>query len=210
MIDKLFDELLNPLLGVAEASANRLLAMDPAALEQCVTLQGRIIAVHLSDLERDLYFHPGASGIRFSLQPPPREPDAWIRGRLSGLVNLSARQDKVLTSIQERIEISGDARVAQQFQKILTELDIDWEEQLSGIVGDVAAYRIAQGLRLLQQSGRDAFESLTSSGREYLQEETRQLPTGAEFKTFSRSVSALRTDVERLEALLNHKLARRS
>jgi ubiquinone biosynthesis protein UbiJ len=210
MIDSLFRELLTPLLGVAEVGANRLLAMDAGAMQHCAELQGRIIAVELSDLERSLYFHPGASGIRLSLQAPPREPDAHIRGRLSGLINLSAQQDKVLTSIQERIEISGDARVAQKFQKILSELDIDWEEQLSAMVGDVAAFRIAQAIRQLQQQTRNAFDSLTRSGREYLQEETRQLPTQVEFEAFSRSVSGLRNDVERLEALLNHKLSRRS
>jgi ubiquinone biosynthesis protein UbiJ len=210
MIDALLREMLNPLLGVAEIGANRLLAMDPQAMQLCSELQGQIIAIELTDLGYSLYFHPGHHGLRLSLQAPSREADAIIRGRLSGLINLSRQSDKVQASIQERIEINGNARVAQKFQKILTELDIDWEEQLSGIVGDVAAFRIGQGLRLLRERTLNAFDSLGQSGREYLQEETRQLPTQVEFEVFSKSVSELRNDVERLEALINHRLSRRS
>ena len=103
-------ELFNPVLGLAEIGVNKLISMDPEALDQCSELQGRIIVIEIIDLNQMVYFHPGSWGLRLGLQNPSREPDAHIRGHLSGLVNLAAQSDKLATSIQERIEITGDAR----------------------------------------------------------------------------------------------------
>ncbi len=199
-------ELGNQLLGLAEIGGNRLLGMDPNVLAHCRELQGHIIAIELTDLEQTIYCHPGSWGLRLSLQQPSKAADATIKGRLLGLVNLSLQQDKISTSIQERVEISGNASVAQKFQKILTELDIDWEEQLSQITGDVMAFRIMQGIRSTQQWVRNSFDSLSLSGREYLQEEAHHLPTKVEFERFRQQVGDTRNDVERLEAKLNQLL----
>jgi ubiquinone biosynthesis protein UbiJ len=206
----MISEIANNLLGVAEAAANRLLGLDEEALRQCAELQGHIVAIEISDVGRTLYIHPGSWGMRISLQAPPREPDAVIRGRLASLINLSRQQDKISTSIQERIEISGNTAVARRLQNLLGGIAIDWEEQLSRLVGDIAAYRIFQGLDRTRQMLSAGFESLTLSGRDYLQEETRQLPTSAEFELFREQVTTLRNDVERIEALINFRLNSRS
>jgi ubiquinone biosynthesis protein UbiJ len=96
--------------------------------------------------------------------------------------------------------------VAQKFQKLLSEIDIDWEEQLSRYTGDIMAYRIGQGLHKTRQWFNNSRQSLSLSGREYLQEEIHLLPTLPEFNQFKQQVSELRDDADRLEALLNHYL----
>jgi ubiquinone biosynthesis protein UbiJ len=193
------------LLGLAEIGSNRLLELAPDSEKLCAELQGHIIAIELIDLNRTLYFHPGSWGMRLSLQAPPKDVDATIRGHVLGLISLSGKQDRISTSIRERIEISGNTRVAQKFQKILTGIDIDWEEQLSKYTGDIMAYRVGQGLRKTQNWVMDNLNSFALSGREYLQEETHQLPTQPEFIQFKQAVTSIRDDVERLEALINHK-----
>lgn len=198
----MIEQLANNALGLAEIGGNRLLGMDPVALQQCRQLQGKIIAIHLTDLEKIIYCHPGSWGMRLSLQAPGKVVDATIRGRLFGLINLSIQQDKISTSIQEHVEIIGDAAVAQRVQKILSELDIDWEEQLSKITGDIMAFRIGQGVQKTQQWVKNSLQSLALSGREYLQEEVHIMPTLPEFERLKQGVTDIRHDVDRLEALL--------
>jgi ubiquinone biosynthesis accessory factor UbiJ len=202
----MIEQMLNNLLGVAEIGGNHLLGMDQNALQHCSELQGHIIAINFTDVEKTLYCHPGSWGMRISLQKPAKEPSAVIRGRVMALVNLSLNKDKLSTSIQERIEISGNTAAAQKFQKILTELDIDWEQQLSRLVGDAVAFRIFQGLNKTRQWVNDSFKSVAISGRDYLQQESGHMPTKPEFDQFKSEVTDLRHSVERMEALLNHKL----
>ena len=199
----MIDDFTSPLIGLLEIGGNRLLGLDNNALQHCSELQGRIVAIHLTDLDKTIYFHPGSWGMRLSLQHPNREADATISGRLSSLLRMGLQEDKITTSIQEQIEISGNAGVAQKFQKILSELDIDWEELLSKYVGDIAAFRIAQGIEKTRNWVAKSAQSLALTGREYLQEEAHQMPTQPEFETLRKDVTNLRHDVERVEALIN-------
>jgi len=202
----MINQIANQVLGLAEIGGNRLLGLDPDILKLCAELQGSIIAIELTDLDKTLYCHPGSWGLRLSLQTPAKEVDASIRGRLFGLINLSMQEHKASTSIQERVEISGNPKVAQKFQRILTDIDIDWEEQLSTITGDILAFRIGQGIRKTHQWVKDSVESVTLSSREYLQEESHQLPSKPEFEVFKNAVTDARHDADRLEARINHYL----
>ncbi|MBT3722728.1 MAG: hypothetical protein HOG41_05020 [Gammaproteobacteria bacterium] len=204
----MIEQLGNTLLGFAEIGGNRLLGMNPQVLQHCNELQGNIIAIELTDIQKTIYCHPGSWGMRLSLQKPGKEVDSTIRGRLLGLVNLSMQQEKLSTTMQERIEIIGNPSVAQKFQKILTELDIDWEEELSKHTGDIMAFRIGQGIRKTHQTAKDIFNSLTHSGREYLQEDSHHMPTLPEFEIFQQNVTHTRHDVDRLEAKINQLLKR--
>lgn len=202
----MIEQLMKNLLGAAEIGGNHLLGMDQNALQHCRELQGHIIAINFTDVEKTLYCHPGSWGMRISLEQPAKEPSAVIRGRVMALVNLSLNKDKLSTSIQERIDISGNTAVAQKFQKILTELDIDWQQQLSRVVGDALAFRIFQGINLTRKWASESFQTVALTGRDHLQKDNGHMPSKIEFDRFKSQVTDLRHSVERMEALLNHKL----
>ena len=84
-------------------------------------MQGHCIAIDITDIDFQLYCHPGTWGIRLSRNPPTRDVDATISGRLMALVNLASLDDKVSTSIQERVSFQGNIALAQKLQKILHE-----------------------------------------------------------------------------------------
>ena len=93
--------------------------------------------------------------------------------------------------------------MAGQFQQLLSYARPDVEEELSGIVGDVAAHRLGDLARGLGQWGRDARATMGSNIKEYLQEESRDVPSRYEADRFATNVSTLRDDVDRIEARLN-------
>ena len=206
----LLDSLRNSLLAAAEIGGNRLLALDEAALAGCRDLQGHCIAIEITDLELRLYCHPGDWGVRLSANPPPREAEATISGRLMALVTLAAQQDKLSTSMQERVSFHGDVRLAQRLQRILTGLDIDWEEALAQHTGDLVAVQLHQRARRFGDWLKQSADSLLLTTSEYLNEESRVTPTAVEFERFQTQVSELRHDVARAEARLKRLLERNS
>jgi ubiquinone biosynthesis protein UbiJ len=92
--------------------------------------------------------------------------------------------------------------VAQRFRDLLAETRPDFEEELSRVVGDVAARRVANFARDLIDWGRRTSGSFAGTVAEYLQEEGRDLPTRTEVEEFLAGVDRLRDDSERLEARL--------
>jgi ubiquinone biosynthesis protein UbiJ len=202
----MLNHLPNNLLAIAEISGNRLLSLDDQVMSRCLAMQGRCIEIHLTDLDFRLYCHPGSWGIRFSQDKPTREVDSTISGRLMALVNLSLQEDKVSASIQQRVSIQGDARVAQQMQKMLTEIDIDWEEVLSKYTGDVMAHQIHKQAIGAGEWLRNSAQSLLQTTSEYIREEQRLSPTQVEFERFQKQTTTLKQDVERSEARLRRLL----
>jgi len=199
----MLNHLQTTALGLVEIGSNQLLRMDGDVLEHCEKLSGCCIAIHLIDIDKTLYCQPGHWGINLSLDKPSKEIDATISGRAMALVNLSMQQDKIATSIKERVEITGNAQVAQQFQKILTEIDIDWEEQIAKITGDTLAVNITRTAKTLHNWFKSSAESFILNSRDYVQHEVSMTPTEYELADLKQNITTLRDDVERLEAKFN-------
>jgi ubiquinone biosynthesis protein UbiJ len=194
----------NTLLGIAEIGGNRLLSLDQLVIDRCRELQGYCIEIHITDLGLNIYCHPGGWGMRLSLDEPRKPVDTTISGRLMALLSLATEEDKISTSIQEGVSINGNATVGQQAQKIISELDIDWEEVLSHYTGDILAYRIHQQARSAGDWLRQSVISISQTTSEYLREEIRVSPTQVEFERFQQQATVLKQGVERAEVRLRH------
>ena len=81
-------------------------------------------------------------------------------------------------------------------------LDIDWEEQLSKLTGDIIAHQLGNAARHGRRAFRFGLDTLEKDSGEYLQEELRLLPTRIETENFSDEVSRISMDVDRLAARL--------
>ena len=83
---------------------------------------------------------------------------------------------------------------------ILDGIDIDWEEHLSRVTGDVLAHQVGNVARGMLEWGRNTLDTVSRDVAEYLHEESRDLPTRGEVDEFLARIDTLRLDVDRLEA----------
>jgi ubiquinone biosynthesis protein UbiJ len=186
-------------LAVLEAAINRYIALDPEGAARIAELHGRVILIEVAGFGSRIYVIPGTAGIQL-YGNYMGEPDCVLHGAPMALarVGLSNRKEDQLFSGQVRIE--GDTRLAQAFGDLLGGLEVDWEEQLSRLVGDAAAHEVGKQVRTFERWGRRTGDSLTQDLKEYLQEESRLTPGRYEVQDFLDEVDRLRDDVERLAA----------
>ena len=130
------------------------------------------------------------------------EPDVVISGSLITLARMMQGAGEAAIRSGD-VELTGDAATAQRFQKLLEYAQPDLEEELSRVIGDVAAHRIAEIARGVGNWAREARDTMGGNIREYLQEESRDVPTRYEVERFTREVGTLRDDVERVAARLS-------
>jgi len=179
---------------------NRNICESTPARELCATLSGTVIAVCVTDTALAAYFLIEDEALDIVMSTTT-DPDVIISGSLITLAKMAGRSGT--TAIRDgSLHLSGDAELAGQFQKLLSCAKPDIEEELSGIVGDVAAHRLGQFARGLGRWGREARRTMGANIREYLQEENRDTPSRYELDKFNAEVSALRDDVDRIEARL--------
>lgn len=177
-----------------ETALNRYIWLDPDAAPQLAELAGAVIAIEADGLGLTFYLFPGAQGIQV-LDRYEGEPSVRIRGTPLALIQQWRGQPGA-----GRVSVEGDAATGRRLQTLLTSLDIDWEEHLSSLVGDVAAHRLGQLYRESRRWGQQTLSTLLQDGREYLQQEQRLLPAQPTVEAFLNAVDVLREDVDRLEA----------
>jgi len=97
------------------------------------------------------------------------------------------------------VEVTGDARFANEVLFLFRHLRWDAEEDLARLVGDAPAHRIAATAREFAAWHRDALARLAENFMDYAIEEQRLLAQRAEFEELRSSVSQLRDALERLE-----------
>lgn len=191
---------LETLLRPATRILNRNIQQLTAARELTAKLAGKVVAVRVSDTALAMYFTIEKDAIQLSHQSDA-EPDIVISGSLITLARVAAGDEQTIHDVS--LQLIGDAGDAQAFQRLLGYAKPDIEEELAGIIGDAAAHSIGQVARGVRDWARDAGSTLSSNLREYLQEESRDVPSRYEVERFSRDVNRVRDDVERLAARID-------
>lgn len=180
-----------------QRSLNQILDYDPDTRAELGKLEGRVIAIEISEPSVDCYLLPGSDGLRLVFERPPRV-DVTITGRPLALLGMLTRRE----TAQGHVEIRGDIHLAQRFQQIMQQLDIDWEEFLAGHIGDVAAHQLGRVGRGLQHRLRTIGVTLRRQVDDYMQYEQQRLPLRHELDDFSHAVDELRDALARAEQRL--------
>lgn len=202
-----------------ETLLNRSIASSSTARELCRRLDGKVLAVHLQLQLRataaeataaqdpqapagtfSLYFR--ALGERMSLDTRSEAaPNASLSGTPWALLRLTGPAPEAALR-SGAVHIQGDAEVAQNFSELLDQARPDLEEELSRLIGDIAAHQIGRAARSALSFARRAADTFAQNVSEYLQEEGRDVPSRTEAEEFLGGVDTLREDVDRFEARL--------
>jgi len=183
------------------AFINHLLAEEQWAREKLAPFAGKRVRVTAPGLP-DLTFSVCADGMIESTKGDG-DPDLTVALSPAALPKLLQRDESVL----QTVSFTGDAELAAALQFLFRHLRWEVEEDLSRVVGDVAAHRIVETGRAFAAWQKDAAERFGQNVAEYLTEEAELLAPKPELARFSREVAELVDAVERLEKRLD-RLAR--
>lgn len=194
--------VLVALLRPAREVVNRLLAMDPDAAGRLQALSGRALEVHLTGLSLPLRLEFHEQGVELTVADEADEADgpsadATLRAAPGSLATLALSNGQ---RGGRELEFRGDVGVIHEVRALFSELDIDWEEQLSRVTGDVVAHQVGNAVRGTRDWLRHAGETFLTNAGEYLTEERRSLPTATEVEAFLADVDRVRQATDRLRA----------
>jgi ubiquinone biosynthesis protein UbiJ len=128
-------------------------------------------------------------------------PDVTMNITPGLMLRLMARD----ASVWNEVKIEGDAAFAVAINHVVRNLRWDVEEDLSRVFGDIAAHRMVETGRKLDQWARQGADNVARSFSEYWTEERPLLARRADVEQFNREVDALRDDVARLEKMIERR-----
>jgi len=190
--------LIKPLLAtILETALNQLIRLDEDVDLFLKPLARKVIAIHIQPFNQTLYLCPTTDNIQV-LEQYVGEVDATISGSLPALGFMGLTSVPMASILNGEVSIEGNTEVAHNFQQLFTKLDIDWEEKLSMLTGDVIAHQLGYFLRQGKMWTVESLETFQLNCKEFLQQEIRDLPAEAEADIFYTQVDQIRSDVDRL------------
>ena len=176
----------------ATRAINHVLRSAPLAMERLAKHAGRTAAFHVGPVT--LAFTVQTTGeVAAAVPGAARDLDVRISPFL--LPRLAAGEEAAF----HEIDMQGDAELAQEVSFLARNLTWDVEEDLSRVVGDIAAHRLVAGARGMREWSRDAALRLAQGAAEYWTEEAPLVASRVKVESFARDVAELRDAVERLE-----------
>lgn len=192
---------MHPAMRPVAAILNHLLVQEPWA-------QGRLAAHHGKTACIDagiaaLSLTVGTDSLVESANDDAT-PAVTIHVKLSDLPLILANRERAVSYVK----IEGDADFANTISQVSQSVRWDAEEDLSKLIGDIAATRLVAGVKSGLAAAQVAQQQLTENVVEYFLEEKPMLIRPHMMREFSAEVVRLRDDLERLAKRIE-KLERR-
>lgn len=176
------------------SALNHLLEAEPWARQRLAPFGGEIVALAAPPLP-ELRLSILADGRVAPASEDAAPPSLTLTLAPEALAALARGEEYLMRAV----DVTGNARLASEVMLLVRHLRWDAEEDLSRLVGDVAARRMMALARGFAGWQTDAARRLARSMVEYAVEERRFVVRRSEFEPLAAGVARLRDAIERLE-----------
>jgi ubiquinone biosynthesis protein UbiJ len=182
-----------------ERLINSALEYDPISAKALTQMNGQIIRIDSTMPPISISIEPADQGVK--LHSERQEDNAvTVEGTLVSMVGVALSSKESMSFSGTGVKVSGNLDTLNQLNKIIGNLDIDWEGALAQIIGDLPAHLFAKTVRNSAAFKTEATARATSAIVEVAQEEFKLTPSKNEFETIGPQIRRLSSDVDRLTA----------
>lgn len=186
--------------GVIETTLNRLILDAPEYQQQVVRLKGKVISVHLQELDRQLVFV--FSHQLDVLSHYEAKPDCYLSLTLSVLPELKDQSNITRLIKQDKLVLEGDIQLAQKFSQLINDIKPDPEEWLSRVTGDIVAHTVVQGAKNQTEWLKKGLQGQQKKLGTVLTQEWQVAPNALEVAYFCDQVDELASSLSLIEQRL--------
>ena len=178
-------------LSLLPTAVNHLLAQESWARARLLPHAGKVVC-----------FDTGIAALRLKVTCDGMVTDAAADEPVAVTIRVRPADLPLILQHRERafsyVKIDGDADFANTISKVSETLRWDVADDLSQVVGDIAAQRIVDGAGAVAATMRSTQQKLMENMAEYFLEEQPMLIRPQAVTDFTADVTRLRDDVERL------------
>ena len=126
--------------------------------------------------------------------------DCTINTSIKTLQELKAEQQLTELIKQDKLDLTGDIKVAQQFANLAENLNIDWQSELATHIGDVPTHKLMQLGKQVGEKFQFAAKQIKADASEYIVHEKRLVVTRSQIEQFNQQVSHVSSKVDDISA----------
>lgn len=181
--------------AVGEPLLNKIIRLDAQLQQRLQPLVGKQLAFEIAELNWRLVLTAQPNGIW--LNQHQETVDCAVRTNIGSLSQLTDPAQLTRLIRADELQIDGDLATLQRFSHFFSALEPDWQEYLSGYLGDAPTHQITRMLQHLTRQLRQKLANYDATFTELSQDELQLTPAPTAVAEFSQQVSALsgRTEV---------------
>lgn len=181
--------------AVGEPLLNKIIRLDAQLQQRLQPLVGKQLAFEIAELNWRLVLTAQPNGIW--LNQHQETVDCAVRTNIGSLSQLTDPAQLTRLIRADELQIDGDLATLQRFSHFFSALEPDWQEYLSGYLGDAPTHQITRMLQHLTRQLRQKLANYDATFTELSQDELQLTPAPAAVAEFSQQVSTLagRTEV---------------
>jgi ubiquinone biosynthesis protein UbiJ len=191
------------LCSTGEFAFNQALAISVKGASVLQTLEEKTLTILLSELGFPLSF--SVNNNKVLVTGLTERSDCTINTSIKTLRELKKEQQITELIKQEKLDVQGDIKVAQQFANIAQSLEIDWQSEIAQHIGDIPTYKLSQLSKRWAKKINFATQQIQADASEWLVHEKRLVVTASQLGNFSEQVTELtkqtNTVAERIQRL---------
>jgi ubiquinone biosynthesis protein UbiJ len=134
--------------------------------------------------------------------------DCTIKTSISTLRELKAKQQITELIKQNKLDLTGDVKVAQQFASIAKNLDIDWQSELANHIGDIPTHKLMQLGKRVSAKVQFVAKQVKADASEYIVHEKRLVVTRSQINQFNQQVVEVSKEVDELNQRISQLVNR--
>jgi len=136
--------------------------------------------------------------------------DCTINTSISTLRELKAEQQITELIKQNKLDLTGDIKIAQQFASIAENLDVDWQSELANHIGDIPTHKLIQLGKRISAKLQFASKQINADASEYIVHEKRLVVTRSQIDQFNHQVAEMNEQVDELEQRISQLINRKT
>ena len=198
MVPQLFSATLELIINKALR-----LSSQPVMLAD---LQQKTLAVSLAELPFSLSLT--VSQDKVLCNTFTNDSDCLITTSIATLRKLKAEQQLTQLIKDNKLDVSGDIKVAQQFAQLIEEIDIDWQSELASHIGDIPTHKITTFSNKITEKLKNTSKTMQADVAEYVVYEQRLVASSVEVSQFSQAVDQVAGQISDVEQRINALMAK--
>ncbi len=199
---------MNQLLGSLallplENILNSLIKRDPHIVSQLQSFNSKSIELIGTSPDFTLIVRVEQNSIKMSAidsKTLALKPDATISARTDVLVGSLLQVSNKTALANPAITVSGNAALIQELYFFIDSLDVDWQDYLAPLAGDIVSNELGKFAEAAKSWGSVVGNSAHRNLHDYLSEEVRLVPTRTEVDSFTDRLDQLRLQIDRVQA----------
>ena len=186
------------ILPALEKLINAALQSDSDALAKIAILQNQVIEINCTDWKIRFFIVCTNSELQFE-KKYSGAAHTIITGTLTNFLQIFMKGADTKSIFEHPIEITGNTHNMTVLRDTFKNIDLDLEEKLSHMVGDVLAHKICFHVKETKKTLRNTAKKVGLQAEEYIYFEGKNLPTRKQVEKLYEDIGTLRNDVERAE-----------